>query len=581
MAWSKLVSLPISFTKMFLHLESKFSSLAIRSSNVPYPTHQCKASNKLSNNGEIKVRRRSGNFKPSIWTYDYIQSLSSEYKEEKYLEQGRVLREEVRLMLGRLENQLDQLELIDVLQRLGIAYHFSDEISNILDNIYKMDAFKRKKNLYATALEFRLLRQHGYDISTDVFSCFQDEMGNFKKSLSTDVEGMLSLYEASFHLLEGETSLDEERDFTSQFLKEYLNQNKGDHISLLISHALELPLHWRIPRWEAQWFINACDRKQNMSPALIQLAKLDFNTLQAIYQDELKYTSRWWKRTLLVDKLNFSRDRLLENFIWTVGTNFHPNFGYFRRAITKINVLITTIDDVYDIFGTLDELELFTMAIDRWDLNTMDSLPDYMRTCFQTLYNFVDEMALEYTKKNGYNITPYLKKSACKGLTALALSTWAIKGPLNMLGCGFPLGFHDSFHPPRANVQFGLNGRAPSDHIETVLAYLDQKTRAPCIAGFDQSSCRWKTPWSTLFRGFAISFQTRIGSTLESSGIIDVWMMRHPWLLTLHRMGIGRGWLEGPSFILASRILQAKPCNQCLKWLKEISEAGEGSMWLH
>ena len=84
---------------------------------------------------------------------------------ELYKEQIKVLREEARMLLCKEENQIDQLELIDVLQRLGVAYHFNNEIRNILDNIYSMDKSK-KKNLHATALEFRLLRQHGYDIST-------------------------------------------------------------------------------------------------------------------------------------------------------------------------------------------------------------------------------------------------------------------------------------------------------------------------------------------------------------------------------------------------------------------------------
>ncbi len=55
----------------------------------------------------------------------------------------------------------------------------------------------------------------------------------------------------------------------------------------------------------------------------------------------------------------------MENFFWTVGVIFHPQFGYSRRMLTKVIALITTIDDVYDVYGTLDELELFTNAVER------------------------------------------------------------------------------------------------------------------------------------------------------------------------------------------------------------------------
>ncbi|KAK7271342.1 hypothetical protein RJT34_27151 [Clitoria ternatea] len=411
MALLEFASLPVRFTwKNLLPLETKPSSLAIRSFYVPNST-QCRASYNVSEENQA-ITRRSANFKPSIWTYDYIQSLSSEYKEEKYVEQCRVLREEVRMILCRVEiNQLDQLELIDVLQRLGIAYHFNNEIRNILDTVYNMDTFKREKNLYATSLEFRLFRQHGYDISADVFVGFQDETGNFKKCLCDDVDGVLSLYEASFYSMEEETILDEARCFSSEFLKEYLKQNRGNHISLLISHALEYPLHWRVARWEAQWFINVNDGKQNISPALHQLAKLDFNCLQTIHHDELKYTSRWWKKSGLAEKLNFCRDRLVENFIWTVGIDFKPDFGYFRRVMTKINSLITTIDDIYDVYGTLDELELFTKAIHSWDPTATNGLPDYMEICFHALNDLVNDVASETLKKDGYYITPYLRKA--------------------------------------------------------------------------------------------------------------------------------------------------------------------------
>ena len=64
--------------------------------------------------------------------------------------------------------------------------------------------------------------------------------------------------------------------------------------------------------------------------------------------------------------MEFARDRLMENFLWTVGVVFEPQFGYCRRMSTKVNALITVIDDIYDVYGTLDELELFTDAVERY-----------------------------------------------------------------------------------------------------------------------------------------------------------------------------------------------------------------------
>lgn len=67
----------------------------------------------------------------------------------------------------------------------------------------------------------------------------------------------------------------------------------------------------------------------------------------------------------LAPKLSFSRDRLMECFFWTVGMAFEPNLSDLRKGLTQVASLITTIDDIYDVYGTLDELELFTSAVER------------------------------------------------------------------------------------------------------------------------------------------------------------------------------------------------------------------------
>ncbi|KAL7194258.1 hypothetical protein ACSBR1_034634 [Camellia fascicularis] len=70
------------------------------------------------------------------------------------------------MMIEKLEEPLEKLELVDSLQRL--SHHFEAEIKRILESIHidihhKMNS-RNKGDLYAVALEFRLLRQHRYNV---------------------------------------------------------------------------------------------------------------------------------------------------------------------------------------------------------------------------------------------------------------------------------------------------------------------------------------------------------------------------------------------------------------------------------
>ena len=81
---------------------------------------------------------------------------------------------------------------------------------------------------------------------------------------------------------------------------------------------------------------------------------------------ELYIFCRWWANLGLVDKdLSFSRDRLVENYLFAMGFASEPKFAFYRMILTQVHCLITAIDDIFDVYGTLDELELFTAAVDR------------------------------------------------------------------------------------------------------------------------------------------------------------------------------------------------------------------------
>lgn len=161
-------------------------------------------------------------------------------------------------MIG--DQPLEQLEMIDNLQRLGVAYHFDNEINNILWNVYKNSNDQMKKdNLYATASEFRLLRQHGYHSSSgsicsiilvwgalvitgfaqfaEVFDGFRDKTGEFMLSLCNDIKAMVSLYDASYFCFEGESIMEAVWEFTSKNFR-YVER---DHVDPILTIHVSMP----------------------------------------------------------------------------------------------------------------------------------------------------------------------------------------------------------------------------------------------------------------------------------------------------------------------------------------------------
>ncbi|KAI4334064.1 hypothetical protein L6164_018801 [Bauhinia variegata] len=356
-------------------------------------------------------QRNSANYKPTLWTYDFLQSLKNDYADVKHNDTVTKLREDVRRIIKDEKGvgSFAKLELIDDIQRLGLSYHFEKEIAEALHSYVSFQRCHGTTSLHEAALTFRLLRQHGYDVSQDIFERFRDDKGDFKACLTNDVKGMLSLYEASFLGFEGELILDEAKAFTRMHLKQKLKENQlSKELFEEVSHALELPIHHRIQRLEARWYIEAYSKRHNANPVLLEAAILDFNMVQSVLQRDLQEMSRWWNGMGLAAKLSFSRDRLMECFFWTVGMAFEPHFSNLRKGLTKVTCFITIIDDVYDVYGTLDELELFTSAVERWDIKAVDSLPGYTKMCFLALYNTVNEMAYDALKGHGQDILPHL-----------------------------------------------------------------------------------------------------------------------------------------------------------------------------
>ncbi|XP_077239792.1 (-)-germacrene D synthase-like [Tasmannia lanceolata] len=201
------------------------------------------------------------------------------------------LKEEVKRMLSSAKGSQQEIDLIDVLQRLGVAYRFEMEINEALHQLYESHTYAADDDLYVVALRFRLLRQHVFNVSSDVFKKFKDEQGNFNSTLISGMRGLLSLYEVAYLSTQGEDVLDEAIAFTRKHLKSGISDHDSK-FATQIEHALEMPLWKSLPRLEHRHYISIYQPENKQNDVLLELAKLDFNLLQSLHQMELKDLTR-------------------------------------------------------------------------------------------------------------------------------------------------------------------------------------------------------------------------------------------------------------------------------------------------
>ncbi|KAF7140868.1 hypothetical protein RHSIM_Rhsim06G0188300 [Rhododendron simsii] len=122
----------------------------------------------------------------------------------------------------------------------------------------------------------------------------------------------------------------------------------------------------------------------------------------------------WWKDLDFANKLPFARDRVVECYFWMMGVCFEPQYSFARSLLTKVITLASIMDDIYDVYGTLEELVLFTDAIERWEMKALDQLPAYMKLFYQALLDVYNEIDDEMAKEGKLYATEYAKSALKK-----------------------------------------------------------------------------------------------------------------------------------------------------------------------
>ncbi|KAK7400446.1 hypothetical protein VNO78_11654 [Psophocarpus tetragonolobus] len=345
-----------------------------------------------------------------------------------------MVKNEFRKSVSVDEKPLKGLYMIDAMQRLNIDYHFKEEI----------EAFLRRQNMncctniasgfgndiHEIALRFRLLRQQGYFVPAEVFDKFTNNEGKFNPELGENIKQMVDLYEASQLSITGEDVLAEAGEFSGRVLREKMSCITNQE-AMLVKRTLEHPFHKSLPIFTARSFLDDFHGSNTWLGSLKEVTKMDFRLLQCSYHREIAQVFKWWTGLGLANELMYARNQPLKWYLWSLACFTDSSLSEERVELTKPISLIYIIDDIFDVYGTLDELTLFTEAVYRWDIKAIEHLPDYMKTFFRVLYNLTNEISSKIYQKHGWNPIYSLQnawKNLCKAF--LVEAKWFATGKL-------------------------------------------------------------------------------------------------------------------------------------------------------
>nr|WBO38697.1 terpene synthase 26 [Aquilaria agallochum] len=264
-----------------------------------------------------------------------------------------------------------------------------------------------------------------------VFEKFIDSKGKFLEHLADDAVGLLSLHEALHLGFFGEQVLEEAKYFSSKHLNLQLSQDKlKGNLRSQGQLSLQLPFHRRMPRVEAWNFIDIYQqdvRTQHL--VFLYLAKLEYNIMRSLYLDELKELTEWWTQVTAKYEPGFPREgRLVECYFWAMGAVPEHEFSKGRKDLAAYAIIATVLDDMYDIQGSIEDLQKFTYAINLWDIKAVNELPNHMKFIYSAIVQNGDQIARHASEHLCLNIDflPRIKEQWASYCRALMMEArWA------------------------------------------------------------------------------------------------------------------------------------------------------------
>jgi len=320
-----------------------------------------------------------------------------------------------------------QLEQVDVLQNMGISWHFDGEIKRILDMTYSCWLQGDEDIILdagTCAMAFRILRMNGYDVSADELHHVAEALG-FHPSLEgylNDTRSLLELHKASkVSISEDESILDFIGSWSGCLLKEQLRSGglQGTPLFREVEHALEFPFYTTLDRLDHRRNIenfNITGEKMlktssmlcSTNDDILALGIRDFSASQVTYQEELRHLKSWVKESRL-DQLPFARQKLEYFYLSAAGTIFTPELSDARILWAKNGVLTTIVDDFFDVGGSKEELENLVTLAEMWDEHhKIEFYSEHVEIVFSAIYILVTGLGEKASLLQDRDVTKHL-----------------------------------------------------------------------------------------------------------------------------------------------------------------------------
>uniref|UniRef100_A0ACD5TKH3 Uncharacterized protein n=1 Tax=Avena sativa TaxID=4498 RepID=A0ACD5TKH3_AVESA len=266
----------------------------------------------------------------------------------------------------------EHIWVVDRLERLGISRYFKKEIKQCLDHVHRHWTEKgicwarnsEVQDVDDTAMAFRLMRLHGYDISPSVFEHFEKdgEFFAFVGQSTQAVTGMYNLNRASQVRFPGEDVLERAARFSYEFLREREAQGTiadkwiiAKDLPGEVQYTLNFPWYASLPRVEARVYLDQYGGDDDIwigktlyrmplvnNNIYLELARRDFNRCQVQHQLEWHGLQRWFTENGL-EAFGVTSGDVLRTYFLAAACIFEPSRATERLAWARVSVLTNVI----------------------------------------------------------------------------------------------------------------------------------------------------------------------------------------------------------------------------------------------